>query len=461
MRGTINLNGRDSLTANSPVVSGYTAAVVRMLESRRVNVPLKGQPMRLGPSLWVLRWYAQPTAGVKKGFASVKAWPIKWAPPRMRPGIWIYSPMVGILTPGRYINERGAVARVGSEAASFGDSALVIHGSVGMGIVGDTVRTELRAAGVRFSEVEHSGYCGTDTVERLVVPAREGGYQVVIGVGGGRVLDVSKAVAEALDLPFVLVPTSPATCSASTTVIVDYTPEGAHIGGRPVQRPAAASLIDPELLAHAPDRLLVSGIVDALAKAVEVRSATARIPEPASSTRAAFALCDELEAMLFADAAAAVAAGADSAGHERGRVRELIAETSVLWPGLIGTLAGEQARLAAAHSVHNALTILPGSHASLHGELVGFGILVQHALAQDDEALERTAAWFAEIGCPADLEALGCGEYLTSAEARDRVLRRACGSAPMMAAFPDIDPSGLAAAMARANELSLSLTQVA
>lgn len=369
--------------------------------------------------------------------------------------------MIGILSPGRYINERGAVARVGTEAASFGDSALVIHGSVGLGLVGETVRSELAASGVRFTEMEHSGYCGAATVERLVGRARSQGHHVVVGVGGGRVLDVSKAVAMALDVPFVLIPTSPATCSASTTVIVDYTPEGAHIGGRSVPRPAAASLIDPELLARAPDRLLVSGIADALAKAIEVRSATSRIDKPASSTLAAFALCDELESLLFAHAAEAVAAGAGSAGSAGGRVRELIAETSVLWPGLIGTLAGEQARLAAAHSVHNALTILPGSHASLHGELVGFGILVQHALAQNDEALERTAAWFSDIGCPADLDALGCGEYLTSSEARDRVLRRACESVPMMAAFPGIDPTGLAAAIARANDVSLSLTRVA
>lgn len=370
--------------------------------------------------------------------------------------------MIGILSPGRYINEPGAVARVGSESAVFGDSALVIHGSVGLGLVGPTVRSALAAAKVSMSELEHSGYCGTATVERLVSSARVVDPDVIVGVGGGRVLDVSKAVAHALDLPFVLVPTSPATCSASTTVIVDYTPDGAHIGGRSVPRPAAASLIDPELLARAPDRLLVSGIVDALAKAIEVRSATSRIERPAASTLAAFALCDELESMLFTDAATAVAAGAGSVGAGAGwQARERMAETSVLWPGLIGTLAGEQARLAAAHSVHNALTILPGSHASLHGELVGFGILVQHVLAGNDEALQRTASWFADIGCPGDLEALGCGEYLHSTEARDRVLRRACDSVPLTAAFPGIEPGDLADAMARANDASLSIRQTA
>src|SRR5690606_30871724 len=373
--------------------------------------------------------------------------------------------MVGILSPGRYVSEPGAVRRVGLETATLGRSALVVHGAVGYRLVGDEVGGALEAAGVRYSEVEHSGYCGTESVERHVGPARGQDHEVVIGGGGGRVLDVRKAIAEALDLPFILLPTSPATCSAATTIVVDYTPDGAHVGGRPVQRPAAASLIDPELLASAPDRLLVSGIVDALAKAVEVRSATSRIDRPAPSTIAAFALCDALEEMLFADAAKAVVAGpaplASGSGH-RGEygaareVRECVAEASVLWPGLIGTLAGEQARLAAAHSVHNALTILSGSHASLHGELVGFGILVQHALSKDDEALEKTAAWFAEIGCPADLEALGCGEYLTSGEARDRVLRRACDSVPMRAAFPDIDPGALGAAMKRANDASLA-----
>jgi len=378
--------------------------------------------------------------------------------------------MVGILSPGRYVSEPGAVRRVGLETATLGRSALVVHGAVGYRLVGDEVRGALEAAGVRYSEVEHSGYCGTESVERHVGPARGQDHEVVIGVGGGRVLDVSKAIAEALDLPFILLPTSPATCSAATTIVVDYTPDGAHVGGRPVQRPAAASLIDPELLASAPDRLLVSGIVDALAKAVEVRSATSRIDRPAPSTIAAFALCDALEEMLFADAAKAVVAGpaplASGSGH-RGEygaareVRECVAEASVLWPGLIGTLAGEQARLAAAHSVHNALTILSGSHASLHGELVGFGILVQHALAGNDDALERTAAWFATIGCPADLGALGCGEYLTSSEARDRVLRRACDSVPMSAAFPGIEPGDLAEAMARANEASLGQLRVA
>ena len=370
--------------------------------------------------------------------------------------------MVGILTPGRYVSEPGAVSRVGPETATLGRSALIVHGAVGYGLVADTVRSSLSEAGVSYTEVEHAGYCGAANVERLVLPARAQQQQVVIGVGGGRVLDVSKAVAEALELPYILVPTSPATCSASTTIIVDYTPEGAHIGGRPVQRAASASLVDPELLASAPDRLLVSGIVDALAKAVEVRSATSRIARPAPSTVAAFALCDELEAMLFAHAAEAVAAGpAANDGGEAAHRREHLAEASVLWPGLIGTLAGEQARLAAAHSVHNALTILPGSHASLHGELVGFGILVQHALADDMEALERTAAWFAAIGCPADLDALGCGEYLTSSEARDRVLRRACDSVPMSAAFPGIDPGRLGTAMARANEVSLGQVRVA
>ena len=48
----------------------------------------------------------------------------------------------------------------------------------------------------------------------------------------------------------------------------------------------------------------------------------------------------------------------------------------------------------------------------------------------------------------ADLDALGCGEYLTSSDARERVLRRACDSVPMTAGFPGIEPRALAAAMA-------------
>lgn len=370
--------------------------------------------------------------------------------------------MSGILSPGRYISERGAASLAGSEVAAVGTSVLLVHGEVGYGLVRDALLAGLSAAGVAVTEVMHEGYCGEAGSRRLADRGRAAGCDVVLGVGGGRVLDTSKSAADELDVPCVLVPTSPSTCSASSAVVVDYALDGTHIGGR-MMRPTVAALIDPELLARAPDRLLVAGIADALAKVVEVRLGITRIERPGAEVVAAAALCDKLEALLRENAVAAVAAGAEPVGtttavaDEAGRSqRELVAEACVLWPGLIGSLAGERARLAAAHAMHNALTMLPGSHVSLHGELISYGVLVQLALEErDDDALERTAAWFADLGCPADLEALGCGAFLADAATRASVLERACGMVPMQATFPGITAAELEGAMRRADEVAL------
>lgn len=61
-----------------------------------------------------------------------------------------------------------------------------------------------------------------------------------------------------------------------------------------------------------------------------------------------------------------------------------------------------------ANAVHNGLTVIPETHASLHGEKVAFGTLVQlmlegRLLAEIQEAM----AFCAAVGLPLTLQALG------------------------------------------------------
>ena len=120
----------------------------------------------------------------------------------------------------------------------------------------------------------------------------------------------------------------------------------------------------------------------------------------------------------------------------------------MLTPGLIGGLAGEEAKLAAAHPLHNALTALPGSLSALHGELVGFGVLVQSDLAGAGEAAVRAqAASFARLGVSCHLAALGCDAAL--GEAGRAVARETVATEPMRASFPHVDTNALFDAMVR------------
>ena len=61
-----------------------------------------------------------------------------------------------------------------------------------------------------------------------------------------------------------------------------------------------------------------------------------------------------------------------------------------------------------AHSVHNGLTVAPGTHRYLHGEKVAFGLLVQLVLEGRPSEELRTVMNFAlEVGLPTTLSALG------------------------------------------------------
>jgi glycerol dehydrogenase len=68
----------------------------------------------------------------------------------------------------------------------------------------------------------------------------------------------------------------------------------------------------------------------------------------------------------------------------------------------------------AAHAVHNGLTQLPAAHGWLHGEKVGFGILVQLRLEESlggnrlaAQARHQLLPLFRSLGIPISLEALG------------------------------------------------------
>ncbi len=62
------------------------------------------------------------------------------------------------------------------------------------------------------------GHCSESDVQQLAAESGDD-RSVVIGVGGGALLDTAKALARRLGLPFVAVPTIAATCAASDTAL--------------------------------------------------------------------------------------------------------------------------------------------------------------------------------------------------------------------------------------------------
>jgi len=311
--------------------------------------------------------------------------------------------------------------------------ALVVHGDHGYPLVRERVETAFAEADIALTRHHHIGPCSQRAIEATMAAAATAQASWIVAIGGGRVIDTAKGAAHASGRAFAALPTSPATCAATAPTVVLYDDAGRHLDALESGPASAVVAIDAGLLAGAPDRLLAAGVADAWAKVHEV-TLTSRHAAPSATTRAALALVAELRSLLLEQALAALRAGpAGGTTPALRAARELVAEAVVVAPGLIGGLAGADAKVALAHPVHDALTALPGSHVALHGEKVAFGSLVQLELAgpgtHDADAAECVAARVAEaehyaaLGLRCDLASLGCADARGAAGATDLATR--------------------------------------
>ena len=134
------------------------------------------------------------------------------------------------ISPSRYVQGPGELARLGDYTKAYGAHALVVISAGGLRRFGDVVSKSLEAAEVACTYDEFNGECSQAEIDRLVEVLRGCGADVVVGVGGGKIFDTAKAVAAAVDVPVVIVPTIAATDAPCSALSVVYTDEGQFQG---------------------------------------------------------------------------------------------------------------------------------------------------------------------------------------------------------------------------------------
>lgn len=353
-----------------------------------------------------------------------------------------------LCAPGSYIQQEGALAQLATEYGRVGSKgAYIIIDAYIDDTYHDRVVSSFDAGDVPYHLERFVGECSDNEIQRHV--ANLGDTDVVIGIGGGKTLDTAKAVAHYAGRPVMISPTAASSDAPCSRLSVVYTDDGEFDHYLPLPSNPNVVLMDTDLIAQAPVRLLVSGLGDAYAtyfEAVACIRSNAVTMAGGHATQAAEALARQCHDVLIADGVKAVAAAKTGS---RTRAMENIIEANTLLSGL----GFESCGLAAAHAIHNALTVLPGTHRYLHGEKVAYGTLTQLVLEDRPvEDLEEAYGFFRAVGLPTTLAGIGIADV--SDDDLLQVGELACAPSDTMGNMPfEVTPADVAAAMRAVDSL--------
>ena len=322
------------------------------------------------------------------------------------------------ISPGKVIRGAGVLSTVGAQVANLGTRPLIVAGNHTLNLSKEHLKPLFQSQQLHSILVSYGADCCETSLKALRKAAKEHKADIIIGIGGGKALDTAKLVAHQLTLPVITIPTSAATCAAWTALSNVYSTTGAFLYDVALSRCPELLILDYNLIQTAPQRTLVAGIGDAIAKWYEASVSSGNSQQ--TLIIAAVQQARVLRDILLQKSATAL----QSPGTE---IWQEVVDATVLLAGVIGGIGGAQCRTVAAHAVHNGLTHISG-HNSIHGEKVAYGILVQLRLEEMIQGNQLAASarqqllkFYAEIGLPQKLADLGLGnitlgELQTAAE---------------------------------------------
>lgn len=323
------------------------------------------------------------------------------------------------VSPSQYVQGPGTLEELGGYVSEFGAHALVVTDEVVEEVVGRAVERSFSPTEVGYAVTTFGGECTEQEIDRHSVVAQHAEADVIVGIGGGKVIDVAKGVRGQVGGRLVTVPTIASTDAPTSGLSVVYTEEGNITGGIVHDQRPDLVLVDTEVIAAAPVRWFTSGIGDALATRFEAEATMESggwTFAGGTPSQAGLALATQCYEVLRAHAREAVDAVGD--GTVTGAVEETV-EAIVLLSGL----GFENGGLAAAHAIHDGIVSEAETEAT-HGEKVWFGLLTQLILEGRPTDEVRDITRFArDLGLPVTLDDLGIAvdrlEAIAEATCRD------------------------------------------
>ena len=310
----------------------------------------------------------------------------------------------------------GKVAELPEVILRFGRRVLLVVRQPGFTETQDWARIEasLSTARVEFEVEGVAGEPSPALVDAIVARVRERGpVEVVVGIGGGSVLDTAKAVAGLLipgnsvmdhlegigpglpyqgpAVPFVAVPTTAGTGSEATknAVLSVRGAGGFKRSFRDEALIARVAIVDPELLASCPPALIAANGMDALTQLLESYVSTRANPTSRAMAHAGLVAAREGLLLWYEEAVAGRGSG-DAAADGRARMA-----TAALCSGICLAQTG----LGAVHGVASPLgALFPIPHGVACGATLVAATRVNVVAREEREPANEALEGYAFLG---------------------------------------------------------------
>lgn len=307
------------------------------------------------------------------------------------------------VSPSRYIQGKDLLNHCGQYMEHFGKKLLVLADEKVQEICADQLVENLSDQ-FDITKVTFGGECSINEINRVSELGKDSKVDAVIGIGAGKALDTAKATADRLSLPIIVFPTLASTDAPTSGLSVVYTEEGAFEQYLFYKKNPDLVLIDTQIIAQAPSRMLSSGISDALATLIEARAtkqSNGNTMSGGKATLAGFAIAEKCEEILFDYGVQAYAAN-------KAKIVTPALEAIVEANTLLSGLGFEDCGLAAAHAIHNGFTAVEGDiHHLTHGEKVAYGTMTQLVLENRPlNELDRYIGFYLQLDLPITLEGI-------------------------------------------------------
>lgn len=357
-----------------------------------------------------------------------------------------------ICAPGSYVQGKGEIRQLGDHVQALRrNKAYLIVGPRVLKSYQEAIQSGFERAEIPYVIQVFGGECSMEEIEKH--RAQKGDCDVVFGIGGGKVLDTAKAVSYYEECPVVIVPTAASTDAPCSRLSVVYHEDGSFSHYLPLPKNPDMVVMDSEVITAAPARFLSAGIGDALAtyfEALACEKSHAVTMTGGVSTKSAMALAKLCNDTLLSKGYEALCAVKEGICTEA--VEDVIEANTFL-----SGVGFESGGLAAAHAIHNGMTVLEQTHKLLHGEKVAYGALTQLALEhRPNEEIKAIIRFCRQVELPttlADLSLEGVSD-----EDLLKAAKEACKPDDTMGNMPfAVSPEDIVSAMHTVDEISRGL----